>query len=140
MASLWPPYAALGPRLVLALAVTSLAGALINGADYILLPQDESALSFAEAALPIQAWGALLVLGVLLSIGGYLVHRWPLTIFGHTLLMGFFAAIGVGEFITFLSNIAGDELRVATIYILCQAVLNAMLAALAWLRWDAARG
>lgn len=140
MVTRWPPYAALGPRLVLTIAVTSLAIALINGADYLLLPQDQAALSYAEAAMPIQAWGASLVLCVILAVGGYIVHRWPLTILGHAILASLFGAIGVGELITFLGNMAGDELRVGTLYLLGQAVLNAMLTVMAWLRWDAARG
>ncbi|KKB98834.1 hypothetical protein [Mycolicibacter arupensis] len=140
LTSLWPPYAAIGPRVVLTLAVTSLACAMINGTDYLVLPQDEAALSFTESALPIHVWGALLLFCVSLAVGGYLVHRWPLTILGHALLAGVFLAIGVGEFVTFLHNIAGDELRVGTLYVLGQAVLNVVLTVMAWLRWDAARG
>lgn len=138
--SRWLPYAQLGPLGVLVLAAGSLAAALFRGADYLALPQDETGLSAAEHALPIDHWGMLLLLGVGLAVIGYLVHRWPLTILGHALLAGIFAAFGLGEIVTGLANIAGDELRTGVAFLCVQAVLHAELTVVAWRRWDAARG
>lgn len=140
MVSRWLPYMPLTERLVMILAAGSLTAALLRGADYLLLPQQEPDLSAAEAALPIGHWGALLVLGVLLAVVGYLVHRWPITILGHALLAGIFGAFGLGEIITGLGNIAGDELRTGIAFLCVQAVLHAELTVVAWRRWDAARG
>lgn len=139
MASRWLPYTAITERLVMILAAGSLTAALLRGADYIALPQHDG-LSAAESALPIGTWGALLVIGVMLAIVGYLVHRWPVTILGHALLAGIFAAFGLGEIVTGLGDIAGDELRTGVAFLCVQAVLHAELTLVAWRRWDAARG
>ncbi|GFG83332.1 hypothetical protein [Mycolicibacter algericus] len=68
------------------------------------------------------------------------MHRWPVTILGHALLAGIFCAFGLGEIITGLGNIAGDELRTGAAFLCVQAVLHAELTVVAWRRWDAARG
>lgn len=140
MVSRWLPYTALTERLVMILAGGSLGAALFRGVDYLLLPQQETGLSAAETALPISHWGALLIAGVMLAVVGYLVHRWPVTILGHALLAGIFAAFGIGEIVTGLANIAGDELRTGVTFLCVQAVLHAELTVVAWRRWDAARG
>ncbi len=140
MVSRWLPYASLGPRGVLVLAAGSIAAALWRGADYLLLPQQEITMSAAEHALPIDHWGVLLIAGVLLSVGGYIVHRWPLTILGHALLAGIFAAFGLGEIVTGLSDIAGDSLRTGVAFLCVQSVVHSLLTVVAWRRWDAARG
>lgn len=136
----WLPYAPLGPLGVLTLAAGSLTAALWRGADYLILPQDEPGLSAAEHALPINHWGCLLVAGVIMSIGGYILRRWPLTILGHTLLAGIFAAFGLGELVTGLGDIAGDELRTGVAFLCVQATVHTLLTTVAWRRWDAARG
>lgn len=138
--SRWLPYASLGPRGVLVLAAGSIAAALWRGADYLLLPQQEITMSAAEHALPIDHWGVLLIAGVLLSVGGYIVHRWPLTILGHALLAGIFAAFGLGEIVTGLTDIAGDELRTGVAFLCVQSVVHTLLTMVAWRRWDAVRG
>lgn len=136
---LWP-YQPITARLVFILAATSLISALLRGVDYIVLPQDELSLSIAENALPIQDWGALLVLGVTMSVSGYVVHRWPVTILGHALLVGIFCAFGIGDVLAGLHHIAGHELRTGATYLLTQMVVHALLTLVAWRRWDAARG
>lgn len=140
MVSRWLPYTALTERLVAILAATSLLAALFRGLDYRLLPQQEPELSAAELALPIGHWGALLILGVTLAVGGYIAHRWPVTIMGHALLAGIFCAFGLGEIVSGLSNIDGDELRTGIAFLCVQSVLHAELTVVAWRRWDAARG
>lgn len=138
--SRWLPYAAFTERLVMILAAGSLTAAILRGVDYVLLPQQDPDLSAAESALPIGYWGALLILGVALAIFGYFLHRWPVTILGHALLSGIFTAFGLGEIITGLSNIAGDELRTGVAFLCVQALLHAELTVAAWRRWDVARG
>ncbi|MDQ2628441.1 MAG: hypothetical protein M3Y90_15790 [Actinomycetota bacterium] len=139
MASRWLPYTAITERMVVALAAGALAAALWRGADYLALPQS-AGMSVAEKALPIAHWGALIIIGVLLAVLGYLLHRWPVTIMGHALLAGIFAALGVGEIATGLTDIAGDSLRAGVALLCVQAVLHAELTVVAWRRWDAARG
>lgn len=136
----WLPYAPLGPLGVLVLAAGSLTAALLRGTDYLALPQDDAGLSAAEHALPINHWGMLLLLGVALAVVGYLVHRWPLTILGHALLAGIFAAFGLGEIVTGLGDIAGDSLRTGVAFLCVQSVVHTLLTMVAWRRWDAARG
>ncbi len=138
--SRWLPYAPLGPLGVLVLATGSLTAALLRGTDYLALPQDESGMSAAEHALPISHWGCLLIAGVIMSVGGYILHRWPLTILGHALLAGIFAAFGLGEIVTGLGDIAGDSLRTGVAFLCVQSVVHTLLTTVAWRRWDAARG
>lgn len=138
--SRWLPYAPLGARGVLVLAGGALTAALWRGADYLLLPQQDAGLSAAEHALPIDHWGLLLLAGVILSVGGYVFHRWPLTILGHALLAGIFAAFGLGEIVIGLSDVAGDSLRTGVAFLCVQSVVHAELTVVAWRRWDAARG
>lgn len=140
MQARWLPYAPLGPLGVLVLAAGSLTAALLRGTDYLALPQDDAGLSAAEHALPINHWGMLLLLGVALAVVGYLVHRWPLTILGHALLAGIFAAFGLGEIVTGLGDIADDSLRTGVAFLCVQSVVHTLLTTVAWRRWDAARG
>ena len=137
----WLPYAPLGPLGVLILAACSLTAALFRGADYLLLlPQSDGTLSAAETVMRIDYWGMALLLGVGLAVVGYLVHKWPVTILGHTMLAGIFAAFGLGDVFTGLGDIAGDGLRTGIAFLCVQSVVHTLLTTVAWRRWDAARG
>ena len=136
----WPPYVMPSPPMVVVMASTALASALITGVDYLLFPQKAEELLQAEQVTPYLMWGGVLTFGVLLAVSGYLVHRWTLTIFRHALLTGVYAAIGLADVYGGVLDYTGAGIRAGAGFLLVQAVLHSQLAIVAWRRWDRDRG
>lgn len=134
------PYAPLGARSVLVLATGALLAALWLGTDCLIAPQRQPGLELAKSVLPIDQWAALILVGVTFCVGGYVLHRWPLTILGHTLLAGVFATLAVSEIVAGIAGGASDGLRTGMALLCVQTVVHALLTPVAWRRWDAARG
>ena len=122
--------------MIVILASFSLFSALFRGVDYLVFPQRESVLVAVENAATTREWGVILVFGVLMAVAGYVVKRWPVAILGHALLIGVFAAFGIGALAVGFSDLAGDGLRTGISYLCLQTVLHSQLAIIAWRRWD----
>lgn len=75
--------------------------AFVRGIDYITGDRADvtQALSVVEEALPLQAWGAIILAGTTLFLGGVIFKKHNPIIGGALILMATYTALSVGLFI-----------------------------------------
>lgn len=125
---------------IIALALGTALAAIFRGFDYLCLPQQPpTILHPVETVVDVRWWGVVFIAAGVMSMGGWFLQWWPVSILGRAALTGLYIAFAVSMISKGFHHVSGRDFRVGVDMLLVESSVQAMLVSAAWQEWDYVR-